>query len=103
VQEQILVLFGIASRIAMNLDDLLLAIIIAGLGLAIVYLRAEFVLRRGRKVKERNKVIIQRELHANRLGLEQKHVPVTALQTHQHFLSKESGNRPDSATAQLSA
>src|SRR5271154_152195 len=34
--------------------------------------------------------IVQRELHANRLRLGQKHVPVTGLGNHQHFLSKES-------------
>jgi hypothetical protein len=83
-------------------DDLLIAMIIAGFGLSMAYLRAEFVSRRGRKVKERKKAIVQRELHPNRLRLVQKLVPVTTLGNHQHFLSKESGNRRDSATPQLS-
>jgi hypothetical protein len=72
------------------MDDLLTAMIIAGIGLSIAYLRAEFVLRRGRKVKEREKAIVQHELHTNRLRLEQRHVPVTALRIHQPFLSKQS-------------
>jgi hypothetical protein len=76
-----------------DMDDLLITIIVAGIALSIAYLRAEHVSRPGRKVKERRKAIVQRELHANRLRLGQKHVPVTALRNHQHFLSKESGNR----------
>ncbi len=43
---QILVLFGIASGIAMSLDDLLFAIITAGIGLSGAYLRAELLLHR---------------------------------------------------------
>ncbi|MGO9948140.1 MAG: hypothetical protein ACLPWG_14970 [Steroidobacteraceae bacterium] len=121
------------------MNDLLIAIIIAGIGLSVAYLRAELLLhrrltavqrrrevlqrelhikkvrseqndmprrpasRRGRNIKERKKAIVQRELHTNRLRLEWKHAPVTALGIHQHFLCKESGNRPVSATAQLSA
>jgi hypothetical protein len=56
--------------------------------LSIAYLRAEFFARRGRGVKQRKKVIVQRELDANRRRLGQKHVPVTALRTCQDFLSK---------------
>lgn len=82
------------------MDDLLTAMIIVGIGLSIAYLRAEFVLRRGRKVKEREKAIVQCELHANRLTLKQIDVPVAALRNNQHFLSKESANRPESATGQ---
>jgi 6-phosphogluconolactonase len=55
------------------MDDLLTAMTIAGIGLSIAYLRAEFVLRRECKVKERKKGVVQRELHANGLRLEQKH------------------------------
>jgi len=58
------------------MDDLLITIIIAGIGLSIAYMRAELVSRRGRKVQERKKAIVQREWHANRLRLEQKRVPV---------------------------
>jgi hypothetical protein len=85
-----------------HMDDLLITIIVAGIGLSIAYLRAEHVSRRGRKVKERKKAIAQRELHANRLRPKQIDVPVAALRNHQHFLSKKSGNRLDSATAPLS-
>ena len=49
------------------MDDLLITIIIAGIALSIAYLRAEFASHRGRKVKERKKAIVQRELPANRL------------------------------------
>jgi len=76
------------------MDDLLITIIIAGIALSIAYLRAEFVSRRGRKVRERKKAIVQRELHANRVRLGQKHVPLTTLGNHQHFLSKESAICP---------
>jgi hypothetical protein len=82
------------------MDDLLTAMIIAGIGLSIAYLRAELVLKCGRKVKERKKAIVQRELHANSLGPKAIDVPVAALRIHQHFLSKESANRPDSPTGQ---
>jgi len=85
-----------------HMDDLLVAMTIAGMGLSIAFLRAEYGSRRLCNVKERKKAIVERELHANRLRVAQKHLPVTALRNHQHFLSKESGNRPDSATAQLS-
>lgn len=74
----------------MNLDDLLLAIIIAGIGLSIGYLRAEFVLRRERKVKERKKAIVQREWHANRLRLQEIGEQIAASGNHQLFLSKKS-------------
>jgi hypothetical protein len=64
------------------MDDLLIAIIIAGVGLSIAYLRAEFVSRRGCKVKEREKAIDQHVLYINRPRHEQKHLPVTALRIH---------------------
>ncbi len=82
------------------MDNFLTAMIIAGIGLSITYLRAEFVSRRARNTKERKKAIVQRELHANRLRPKAIDVPVAALRIHQHFLSKESANRPDSATGQ---
>jgi hypothetical protein len=56
------------------MDDLLIWIIIAGIGLSMAYLRAEYASRRGHNVKEREKAIVQHELHTNRLRLEQKHV-----------------------------
>ena len=74
----------------MSLDDLLIAIIIAGMGLTVAYLRAEYVLHRGSKAAEHKKLIVQRELHANRLRPKQMDVPVAAIRNHQHFLSKES-------------
>jgi hypothetical protein len=77
----------------MSLSDLLITIIIAGIGLSIATLRADYVSRRGRNAKERRKAIVQRELHTNRLRLTQNEVPVAALGNHQHFLSKESGDR----------
>jgi len=61
----------------------------AGIGLSIAHLRVELVSRRGRKVKEREKATVQHELHANRLRLEQNHLPATALRLHQ-------GRRPNS-------
>jgi hypothetical protein len=72
------------------MDDLLTAMIIAGIGLSIAYLRAEFVSRRARNTKERKKAIVQRELHANRLRPKAIDVPVAASRNHQPFLSKQS-------------
>lgn len=74
----------------MILDDLLIVLIIAGIGLSIAYLRAEFVSRRARNIKERKKAIVLRKLHANRLRPMAIDVPVAALRNHQHFLGKQS-------------
>jgi len=74
----------------MSFDDLFIAIIIAGMGLTVAYLRAEYVLHRGCKAAEHKNLIFQRELHANRLRSKQIDVPVAAIRNHQHFLSKES-------------
>jgi hypothetical protein len=55
-------------------DDLLFVMIIAGIGLSLAYLRAEYASRRGHKVKDPEKATLQHELHTNGLRLEQKHV-----------------------------
>jgi hypothetical protein len=49
------------------MDNLLIAITIAGLGLSVVYIRSEYLFGRKRKAYERQKAMIQRELHATRL------------------------------------
>jgi hypothetical protein len=54
-----------------NVDDLLIAIIIAGLGLSGTYLRAEFVLHRRSKAAEGRKELAWRELHIKRVRPEQ--------------------------------
>jgi hypothetical protein len=46
------------------IDEFLLMIIIAGIGLAVAYLRAEYVLHRRFKAAEHEKLIVHRELHA---------------------------------------
>ena len=51
----------------MILDDLLMAIIMAGIGLSLAYLRAEYVFNRRSKAVARRDELILRELHANRL------------------------------------
>jgi len=43
----------------MTIDDVLLIIIIAGLGLSVAYLRAEYVLYRGFKAAQHKKVTVQ--------------------------------------------
>ena len=48
------------------IDEFLLMIIIAGIGLAVAYLRAEYVVHRRFKAAEHEKLIIQRELRAAR-------------------------------------
>ena len=73
----------------MSFDDLFFAIIIAGTGLTVAYLRAEYVLHRKLKTAEHKKLIVQRELLANRLGPRQIDAPVAAIRNHQDFLSKE--------------
>jgi phage antirepressor YoqD-like protein len=55
----------------MSLDDLLIAIIIIGIGLSGAYLRAELVLHQRSQAAERQKLTVQRELHANRLTIKQ--------------------------------
>jgi hypothetical protein len=74
----------------MIVDDCLFATIIAGMALAVAYLRAEYVLHRGFKAAEHKKFIVQRELHANRQRPKRIDVLVAALRNHQPFLSKES-------------
>jgi hypothetical protein len=85
------------------IDEFLLMIIIAGIGLAVAYLRAEYVVHRRFKAAEHKKLIAQRELHANRLTFKQIDVPVSALRNHQDFLSKESAIRVDLAPAEGSS
>lgn len=72
-------------------DDLLIALIISGIGLSIATLRAEYISRRARNTKERKKAIVQRELHANRLRPKAIDVPVAALRIHQHFSAMNQG------------
>jgi hypothetical protein len=73
----------------MIIEEVLLTTIIAGLGLSVAYLRAEYVLHRGFKAAEHKKLIVLHELHAARLRLEQTDEPV-ASRNHQPFLSKGS-------------
>jgi hypothetical protein len=58
----------------MSIDDLLIAIIIAGAGLAGTYLRAELVLHRRLTALQRRMESEQYEFHAKRVGLEQNDV-----------------------------
>jgi len=59
----------------MILDDLLITIIIAGIGLSGAYLRAELVLHRRLKSAELRKELSLRESHITRLRPEQNHMP----------------------------
>ena len=58
----------------MSIDDLLIAIIIAGAGLAGAYLRAEFVLHRRLTALQHRIESEQYEFHARRVGVEQNAV-----------------------------
>jgi hypothetical protein len=49
-----------------HMDDLLITIIVAGIGLSIAYLRAELVVRQEFKAAERKKEFALRELHIRR-------------------------------------
>jgi hypothetical protein len=55
----------------MSFDDLLFAIILAGLGLSGAYLRAELLLHRRMTALQRTRELVQLEFHAKRAGLEQ--------------------------------
>src|SRR5277367_4353865 len=59
----------------MMIDEILLMIIVAGIGLSIAYFRAEYVLHRAIKAAEHKKLIVQHELHASRLTIRQIDVP----------------------------
>jgi hypothetical protein len=59
---------------AMIFDDLLFAIILAGLGLSGAYLRAELLSHRRMTKLQRTRELVQLELHAKRAGLEQNNV-----------------------------
>ena len=58
----------------MNLDDLLLAIIIAGIGLSVAYLRAELVLHRRLTGTLHRREVLQYKLHIKRVP-EQNDMP----------------------------
>lgn len=58
----------------MTFDDLLFAIIIAGLGLSGAYLRAELLLHRRLTAAQRKSELLHLELHTNRVRLEQNGV-----------------------------
>jgi hypothetical protein len=62
----------------MIVDDFLLAMIIAGLGLAGAYLRAEYALHLRSKTAERSKKRARHDLHAARVRLEQYEIPIQA-------------------------
>ena len=59
----------------MSIDDLLFAIIVAGMGLSGAYLRAELVLHRGTTALQRARELVQREAHAKRVRLEFDKMP----------------------------
>ena len=59
----------------MKLDDLLFAIILAGIGLSGAYLRAELALHRRLKSAELRKELSLRALQIARLRPEQNHMP----------------------------
>jgi hypothetical protein len=59
----------------MSLDDLLLAIILAGIGLSGAYLRAELILHRRTTVLQRARELVQREVHAKRVRLGPNKMP----------------------------
>ena len=66
----------------MILDDLLFAIILAGMGLSGAYLRAELVLHRRMAALQRARELVQREVHAERVRIEPNKVlqPVPSIQ-----------------------
>jgi hypothetical protein len=53
----------------MSIDDLIFAIILAGIGLSAAYLRAELDLHRRTTALQRARELLQREVHAKRVRL----------------------------------
>src|ERR1700679_2070638 len=64
------------------------------MGLTVAYLRAEYVLQRGFKADEQEKLSVRHELAADRLEPKQMDAPVAALRIHQRCLG--SGCQPHS-------
>ena len=60
----------------MSLDDLLLAIIIIGIGLSGAYLKAEYQLHVRLRTAERGTRVVRHDLHASRVRIEQNGIPV---------------------------
>ena len=60
----------------MSLDDLLIAIIIIGIGLSGAYLKAEYELQVRLRTKERSTGIVLHAVHASRVRMEQNGMPV---------------------------
>jgi hypothetical protein len=58
-----------------NMDDILIAIIIAGLGLSASYLRAELLLHRRLTRLQHTRELTQRELYVKRVRLGQNDTP----------------------------
>jgi hypothetical protein len=65
---------------AVSIDDLLFAIIIAGIGLSGAYLRAELVLHRRTTTLQRARELVQREIHAERVRPNKMPQPVPSIQ-----------------------
>lgn len=59
----------------MSIDDLLIALIISGIGLSGAYLRADLALHRRLTSVERTREVLQSELHVKRLRPEQNNMP----------------------------
>ena len=60
---------------AVSIDDLLFAIILAGIGLSGAYLRAELILHRRMAALQRARELVRREVHAKRVRLEHNKMP----------------------------
>jgi hypothetical protein len=75
-------------------DDCLLATIFAGMPLVGANLRAVYALHRGFEAAQYKKVLVQHELHTNRLTHREIDEPIAALRNHQYSLSKESAICP---------
>jgi hypothetical protein len=58
-----------------SIDDLVFAIIVAGIGLSGAYLRAELVLHRRTTAVQRVRELVQREVHAKRARLGPNKMP----------------------------
>jgi hypothetical protein len=56
-------------------DDFLFSVIIVGLGVAVVYLKAEYALHLRSKTAERSKQLTLHELHSSRVRSERSGIP----------------------------
>jgi hypothetical protein len=81
----------------MSLDVVLLLIVLGGIGLSAVYVRAEYIRWREHGAAERHRETALRELHAARLSEQQNAALLPSVLNLQGFSEDEAANREGAA------